>query len=138
MSLRRTWPRWEPPPQWSEERCQLGRVLHRLIHPAKAGGVEVAIQGPGPERLAIGGASGGRRQQRRSDASTRLIAWAVTSALEHLCGRPSGGIDAVAKPGGDGEEVFPALDPRRDVPLRIARVGAGRQKLSHQRRVIDR
>jgi hypothetical protein len=136
--LRWTWRRWGPPPQWSEQRCQLGRVLLRLIHPSKAGGVEVPIQGPGPERIAIGGASGGRRQQRRSDSSSRLIGCAVTSALKRLCGGPSGGVDAVAKPGGGGEEVFPALDTRRDVLLRIARVGAGRQKLGDQPRVIDR
>ena len=137
-SLRWTWRRWGPPPQWSEQGCQLGRVLLRLIHPSKAGGVDVAIQGPGPERTAIARASGGRRQQRRSDSSSRLISCAVTSALEDLCGRPSCGVDAVAKPGGGGEEVFPALAPRRDVLLRIARVGAGRQKLGDQRRVIDR
>ena len=137
-SLRWTWRPWGAPPQWSEQSCQLGRVLLRLIHPSKAGGVQVAIQGPGPERIAIGRASGGPGQQRRSDSSGRLISCVVTSALEHVCGRPSGGVDAGAKPGGGGEEVFPALATRRDVLLRIARVGAGRQKLRDQRRVIDR
>ena len=136
----RRWTRWRrgPPPQWSEQRCQFGWVRLRVTHGAKAGDIEVAIEGAGPQRTAVGCASGGRRLEGRSDASSRLLAGAVAVALEHMCRRPSRGIDAVAKPGGGGEEVFPALAPRRDVPLSLARVGAGRQKLGDQRRVDDR
>ena len=94
----RRWTRWRrgPPPQWSEQRCQLGRVRLRVTHGAKAGDIEVAIEGAGPQRTAVGGASGGRRLESRSDASSRLLAGAVAVALEHMCRRPSRGIDACA------------------------------------------
>ena len=73
--------------------------------------------------------TGGSRLEGGSHSSVCLVACRVTGAFEHLCSRPSGGVDTVAKAAGGHKQILSAFGARSDVPVSILRIGPGSQQL---------
>jgi hypothetical protein len=126
------------PPAHRREDCRKpGVVVVGVVDGSKAGRVEVAIERSGPQLAAFGRPARGRRLERGSDPSARLVARRVTGALEHIPGGTGRSLDAIAKPARRSHEILSALCPGRRVLVCVPRIGSGGQELGDQRGIFD-
>lgn len=130
---RRTRVRAGPPAHRLEDGRKLGVIAAGIVDRPKAGRIEVAIERPGPQRLAFVGRARGRCLERGANPAARLLARRVAGAREHVGGGTRRGLDSITQPPRGGQEILSALCPRGGVPVSIPRIGSGHKQLGDQR-----
>jgi hypothetical protein len=109
-----------------------GVVIGRFRRP-KTRHVEVAVERPLPQRKTLSNTSRSSRLEGGPDASVGLVTQRVTGVLEHLCSRPSRGVDTVAKPAGRRKKILAAFGSSSNILVRVACIGPGCQQLGNKR-----